>query len=176
MATRRGAGEGSIYWVEAKQRWCAIYDHGYDPGGKRHRKKFMAKTKREAREKRKAYERQIDLGLPVDRADTTVNQLLDHYLQVTLPSRDRPVSPNTIDSYTWAFDKIRPALGSRRLRELTPEDVENMLHSYEGLAKSSLTRIRTCLGAALHEAERRSWVHRNVARLAHTPPAATTER
>jgi len=62
------------------------------------------------------------------------------------------------------------------VRDLTPEHVEKLLAAHGHLSKSSLNRIRTNLGAALREAERRGWVLRNVARLAVTPPSWSTER
>ena len=83
-----------------------------------------------------------------------------------------------------------PPLRGRRLRELDILEFEALLKDLANtdcgvaatkgrgarekpLSKSSLNRIKMVLGAALHEAERRGLVARNIARLAHLPPEAT---
>ena len=78
----------------------------------------------------------------------------------------------------------------KRIRDLTVAQVEALLGQLASvkpptpaqrrrggyrrpLGKSSLTRVRTCLGAALSEAQRRGLVAQNVAQLALLPTAAT---
>jgi integrase len=81
-------------------------------------------------------------------------------------------STNTVDSARWAVEKwIKPALGTRRLRDLEPDDVEALLATMAaaGKSRSSLVRVRSYLGQALSVAERRGKVARNVARLAEMP-------
>lgn len=50
---RRGRGEDSIYWDEAKSRYVGVVSLGYSPSGTRIRKKVMGRTKTEVREKLK---------------------------------------------------------------------------------------------------------------------------
>lgn len=51
-STRRTHGEGSVYYRERDGRWVATVDLGADPGGRRRRKEFSAKTKKDAVAKR----------------------------------------------------------------------------------------------------------------------------
>lgn len=68
-----------------------------------------------------------------------------------------------------------PHLGTRRLRSLSVEHLEAALakarHTRTGepLGRSTLVRLRSILGQALTEAERRGYVSRNVAGLAVLP-------
>jgi integrase len=104
-------------------------------------------------------------------------------MQTIADAKDR----NTAYNYQWAFGKLNPLRG-RRLRELDVVEVEYLLADLsttvppprsrgrggrsKPLSKSSLNRIKMALGAALHEAERRDLVSRNVARLARLPAGA----
>jgi integrase len=173
MAARRSPGEGSLY-PEANGGWRGSIDLGYTIEGKRDRRRVRGSTKTEVRQKLKDLQRQVDDGVSGDRTAMTVNQLLDHHLDVVLPARRR--SPGTIDNYRWTFGIIRPSLGRRRLRDLTPEHIETLLRKRTDLSRASLDRIRVNLASALTEAQRRDWVQRNVAQLAYTPNSHTTER
>ena len=66
---------------------------------------------------------------------------------------------------------IKPALGGKRLRELEPEHVEQLLATMVAAGKSRRTvaRVKSYLGQALAAAERRGKVRRNVARIAEMP-------
>ena len=102
--------------------------------------------------------------------------------------------PNTAANYSWSFAHLEPLHG-KRLRELTPQDVERLLFRLANqtpaipalkrrggrqkvLAASSLRRIKANLGAALQKAEARGLVPRNVARIAEVPAvvASTKEK
>ncbi|MDQ6837370.1 MAG: hypothetical protein M3137_03260 [Actinomycetota bacterium] len=62
--------------------------------------------------------------------------------------RQRPVAVET-----W----ILPALGTKRLRELQPEDVETLLATMvaQGRSRSAVNRVRAYFAQALTVAERR---------------------
>jgi integrase len=95
---------------------------------------------------------------------------------------------NTQSNYIWAYKQLEPLRG-KRLRELTPNDVEVLLEQLaerkppttaqkrrggrqKPLSRSSLSRIRSCLGAALTKAQARNLLDRNIARLVELPPDA----
>jgi integrase len=136
--------------------------------------KRSAPSKAGARAQLDKMRRQVGDGLPVG-DDTRLGAWLDWYSETVVAKLD----VNTQDNYAWAFAKLDPLAG-QRLRALDVAHVERILKNLQraGLGESSLTRIKTCLGAALHEAERRNLVARNVARLAHVPAGAakTKER
>jgi hypothetical protein len=60
---RRGRGEDSIYWDEAKNRYVGVVSLGYSPSGTRVRKKAMGRTKTEVREKLKELHQQVENGV-----------------------------------------------------------------------------------------------------------------
>jgi hypothetical protein len=48
---RRGHGEDSIFWDDAKNRYVGVVNLGYSPSGTHDRKKVMGRIKTEVREK-----------------------------------------------------------------------------------------------------------------------------
>ncbi len=169
MAQRRGKGEGSLFYSEAARRWIGFVDAGYDANGKRRRVKITGRTRGEARTKLSATRKTMESGAaPVDQR-MTVGECLDYWL-AHLPPTVRSV--NTIDSLTWIVERhLKPALGKRRLRDLSPDDVDNMLRerAAAGMSRSSLVQFHNTLSRAIRNAERRGKVARNVATLVDVP-------
>jgi integrase len=89
-------------------------------------------------------------------------------------------STNTVDNARWAVDKwIVPTLGSKRLSDLSPEDVERLLDKMAAAGRShrTIVRVKSYLGQALAVAQSRRKVSWNVARVAEMPETSEpTER
>lgn len=169
--SRRGHGEGSIYFESHRNRWIGKITLPPDGTGKQRRAKVTGRTKTDVREKLKAIQRRASDGLPVGDGTMTLNRYLDMWLVDVLPARSRVQSVNTISSYRWALEILRPAIGKRTLRTLTPDDVERALRSLaeRGMSQNSIMRARSVLRMALKHAQRRDMVARNAAELAEMP-------
>jgi hypothetical protein len=168
MSTRRGHGEGSLFFDEGRNRWVGVVDLGRDGTGKRRRIKVTGRTRTEARAKLKALRDNADNGLPTGDQRVTVGEWLDQWVGA-LPIK----SANTRDNLDWAIRlHLKPALGAYRLRDLAPEHVETMLldSAAANLSRSSLARLHNVLSRALRSAERRGKIARNVATLVDVPP------
>jgi integrase len=173
MAQRRGKGDGSLFFSESANRWLGFVDVGYDSAGKRRRVKVTGRTRAEARARLAEVRRAQDAGTPLGDNRTTVADWLDVWLS-QLPATVRSV--NTVDNIKWVVEHhLKPSIGRRRLRDLTPDDVDAMLRARAtaGLARSTLVRIHNVLARALRHAERRGAVARNVASLVDVPSGAT---
>jgi integrase len=168
VAQRRGKGEGSLFYSEAAGRCIGFVDTGYDTNGKRRRVKITGRTRAEARTKLSAARKALEAGAAPADQRMTVGECLDYWL-AHLPPSVRSV--NTVDNLEWAVGHLKPALGKRRLRDLSPDDVDNMLRerAAAGLSRSSLARIHNALTRSLRNAERRGKVARNVATLVDVP-------
>jgi len=167
VGKKRGNNEGSIYFVASQNLYRAAITV---PGGGR--RTVSAKTRKACAAKLTAVQAQVAAGLPPSSADR-LGPFLDWWLS-TLEARAGAGSKSvvTVDNARWAVDKwIKPALGTKRLRDLAPEDVEFMLAGMVavGRARRSVTLVRSYLGQALAVAERRGKVARNVARIAEMP-------
>ena len=168
-ARRRAHGEGTVFYDEARGRWVALLDLGRKPDGGRDRRKRTAATKKEALALLAEMRSQVAAGLPVPDGARTVGAWLGYWLT--------EIRPHDVSEATVERDEglvrvhLLPALGTRRLKDLTPEHVETLLKAKteEGYARATVDRVRLVLRQALAEAERRGLVLRNVAAIVRTP-------
>jgi len=84
MAKRRGAGEGSVYWIESRQLWAAAVDLG-TVDGKRVRKIVKAKLKKDVLAKMRELQGTVDQGLPVPDRSVSTGDWLRWWLENVLP-------------------------------------------------------------------------------------------
>lgn len=174
MSARRGHGEGSLFYDEKRDRWIGTAPR--TPDGRR--PKVSAKTKTEARDKLREAIRQQQRGVRVD-GHLTVEKYLEDWLTNVLPASPKVKAPSTLENAEWAVRKhIIPALGTKKLNEVTADDVDAMLRAMaaKGYAANTMMRIRTVLGRAMKHARRRKKVLENVVDDAITPPGPKAER
>jgi integrase len=167
MPARRSRGEGSLYWDESRQRWMAAVDVGFSPTGKRQRRWVSGKTKTEAKQKLLALRRDQSDGLPTEHRTYTVREAVESWLEHGMTGRD----DNTVANRTiLAQTHVIPALGSRRLVDLTPEEVDAWLAAKsETLSTDTLHRLLSILRRSIRRAQARELVRRNVALLCEAP-------
>jgi Tfp pilus assembly protein PilP len=123
----RGNRNGRPYQRSSDGKWVATV---YLPNGKR--KPVYGDTRKEAADKKKKAEREIEDNLPVTagRTDTLARYLLDVWLAVTLPQRVKAgaLAESTQDSYRIMVEKhIVPHLGRIRLVDLSTTHVRAWL-------------------------------------------------
>lgn len=147
MATQqRGKGEGSITRL-AEGRWQARVDLGYE-GGKRVRKAFYGKTRKEVQEKLTTALHDHQRGLPLPDERQTVGQFLTDWLDNT--ARDT-LWPTSYDGYTdLVHHHLVPALGRVPLAKLTPQLIAACYGDL--LAKGLVPRTFQYAHAVLHRA------------------------
>jgi integrase len=167
MVARRSRGEGSLFWNEKRQRWIGIVSQGYAANGKRRTTWVSGRTKTEAKTKLREAQRARDDGLPAGRRDYTVRQAVESWLEHGLAGRDR----STVRNRTiLARRHLLPALGSRRLAELTADEVDRWLTGEsKGVSTDTLAKLLSILRQSIRRAQARDLVQRNVALLCEAP-------
>jgi integrase len=167
MTARRSRGDGGLSWDETWERWIAAVTVGYAPNGKRIVRRASGRTKTEARTKLKELLRDHDDGIPIASRAYTVGQAVEDWLDHGLGGRD----PSTVETNRiLARQHVIPALGSRKLIELSAEDVDRWLaDKARTLSTSTVRRIKSILARSLSRAQARDKVKRNVVLLCETP-------
>src|SRR5215467_14400852 len=163
---RRGRGEDSIYWDAAKSCYVGAVSLGYSPSGTRIRKRVMARTKTEVREKLRDLHKQAERGVR-PRRHYTVNDALDDWLETGLDG----LAPSTVTVYRNTIAKaLREELGTVELTKLTAGAVQKALANLaERVSTRTVQMAHNVLVRAIRHAERDDLVGRNVAALVKPP-------
>lgn len=172
--TRRGHDEGSIY-QRKDGLWTSSISLGYGPNGKRRRKSYYGKTRREVADRLKAAMHDHGQGLPIDAKRQTVKQFLEHWLENAVKPTIRPSTFSNYSSHVRVH--LVPALGHVQLGELTPQDIHTFLNDEltSGLSPHTTSDIYHVLRRALGQAVRWGLLARNVAALVDPPRFEKTE-
>ncbi|MEU0214319.1 tyrosine-type recombinase/integrase [Streptomyces sp. NPDC006265] len=160
-----------ITLVDGTVRYRFVTDGPRRPDGNRRQITKTFDTKREARDELARIRHQSKTGEYVAPTKLTVNELLDIWLRTAT----RDVEESTASNYDNALRPIRAFLGTRRVQQLSEEDVEAFVDWMVTSARRRGGKVGTGLGvrsiqltmgrfrSALNLAVRRGWVVRNVA-------------
>ncbi|MEV4391073.1 site-specific integrase [Nonomuraea sp. NPDC049607] len=167
MTKRRSRGDGGLHWDDKRQRWIATASLGHDGSGKRIVKRGSGKTKTEAKQKLKEVLRDYEDGLAIAPGNYTVKEAVEDWLRYELSKRDRATYET---GRTLCNSHLIPALGKRKLRDLSAHDVDTWLSSKaKVLSTSTLRLIRSYLNRAVKRAMARDLVKRNIVELCSIP-------
>ncbi len=167
MTGRRSRGDGSLTWDETRGRWVAAVTVGYTPAGKRIVRRARATTKTEALKQLKDLLRDHEDGLAIAPHSYTVGDAVTDWLAYGLSGR----STGTVNKCTFlANSHIIPALGARKLRDLSADDVDKWLGTKaKELSTRTLREVRSVLKRSIDRAQARDKVKRNVVLLTEIP-------
>ncbi|WP_449343745.1 replication initiator [Streptosporangium canum] len=167
MTARRSRGDDGLHRDETRERWIASVTAGYTPAGKRIVKKASGKTKTEAKAKLKEIIRDYEDGLVLASTDYTVGDAVKYWLEHGLQGRGN----STVGLYTeFAGNHVISALGARKLRDLSVEDVDRWLAAKAPeLSTRTLKLIYGILNRSVKNAMVRDKVKRNVVDLCEVP-------
>jgi integrase len=158
----------------ADGRWEARVELGWREGKRRQLTRY-GKTRRDAVENLRRAQADHDRGLSVTNGRATVGQYLERWLA---QQQRADKAPNTVAQYEWAVKHhLIPAIGRKRLTELSADDVDDFLgtRANAGAARSTLVRLRAVLVMALDQAVRRDLIARNVAAFTDVPAGPVKE-
>lgn len=172
---KREAGSGSI--TKRKDgRWQGQYVSGYDPEtGKPRRHTIYGQTQKEVAEKLRAATSSIDNGTFQEPRKITVAEYAAEYMATHVAT--------LTDSTQRSYEKnlrlhILPALGTRRLTDLTHREVQRFASSLwaggKGLAPKTVHTVLGTLHALLTAAQRDEILQRNVADFCSLPRVTQT--
>jgi integrase len=176
MSTRRGKGDGGVYYDETAGLWTGRIELPAGPDGRRRQRKVRAKTKTAVAKKLRELRLAEGHGLDVSGKPPAVAELAESWLAKVAAVRKAPSTYARIERLVQR--EVIPAIGSHPIDKLRPEDVEAWLtrEAVSGKAKRTLEGYRLTLGEILGWAEKRRLVNWNVARLAELPRDAKPPR
>lgn len=167
MPARRSRGDGGLSWDDTRQRWIASVTVGYTPNGKRIVKRGSGRTKTEAKRKLREIIRDYEDGQTSKGRDTTVKAVVLDWLEFGQSGKDKDT---LVKNQSLAKNHIIPALGARKLRELSADDVDRWLaDKAKTLSTNTLQNLHSILRRSVTRAQARDKVKRNVVLLCDIP-------
>jgi integrase len=127
---------GSIFQRNGAYGYRIDLDQDPATGKRRQTSRQGFRTKREVEAALKQALHDIESGTATNRSSADLTGFLDDWLE----GQRRQLKETTWSSYRVAVDRIKPALGRRKLRALTPLDIE-AFYTHQVKA-SGLPRIR----------------------------------
>lgn len=134
---KRGQGEGTISKREDGTWWARI-SLGVDENGKRKRKAFYGKTRKEVQEKLTTALNDVNNDSYVEPSKMTVSQWMDIWLK----EYNKPcVKPSSyLRHHSITENHIKPMLGNYKIKDLRNDTVQKFINELngKGLAPSGL--------------------------------------
>jgi integrase len=167
---RRARGEGSVFHRKDGY-WVAQIELG---DGKR--KQYYLKTQKEAVDKLRKAQRELEQGTLVTGPQQTVKQYLEYWLEEVHKSS---IKVSTYVKYGKLIKGyIIPALGHLKLEKLTPQHVKSLYNQKQkdGLSAKTINSIHGVLHKALDNAVLWNLVSRNVCDVVSPPRLVKPEK
>lgn len=161
-------------------RWEARFTTGFDPAtGKQIQKSIYGKSQKEVREKLTQVTAELDEGTYMEPSKILLSDWLDTWLAEYTGS----TKPHTKKSYEATIENhIKPALGEKPLRELTPVHIQRFINHLENkktddkpLNPKTVKNIHGVLHSALQQAVRIGYLKVNPASLTILPKRSRAE-
>lgn len=167
-------GDGSVYQRKSDGLWCGAVTLP-SPDGSRRRKVVTAKTERLVKEKLKLVKRELIMHGDIQTEHLSVEQWLNEWF----PRHRAEIRPKTAASYGTTIEQyLKPSIGSKQLKKLTPDHVRQSLKYVEGkgLSSRSVQLTYQVLSLALKDAYREGHLTRNIADLVARPRLTKSKR
>ena len=159
---KRSNGEGMIR-QRADGRWESRVMIGYKDNGKPDYKSVYGKTKKEAREKLKAFLDERASGI-----DTSYNYNFSNWADIWFEHHQDNITATTQENYRYTLRILKDYFGVRPLVDIKAFDIEVFLKALrkEERSDSCLAQCRGMLYQIFHKAEANDLVRKNPVRFA----------
>lgn len=161
---------------KSENTWQVRIFLGRDANGKtKHFNKTIHGSKKDAQKFLNAKLRERDLGRFVDPASMSMDEFLNDWLEDIARSRVREA---TFDGYKGIVDYyINPAIGSERLSDLRPDQIQRFYGQLQrkGLSARTVRYVHSVLSSSLNHAEMQGMIFNNPCKRCQLPKQHKTE-
>ena len=164
MAKKRCNGEGSIN-KRKDGRWECSIMFGFQKDGRRRRKSFYGRTRKEALDKMHDFKQKLEAGLitlderPLVQPDILFSLWADTWYEGHKDS----ISKTTQQSYKYTLATLKEKIGDRPVNTIKAMDIEDLLRDLrrEGKSDSYVAKARGMLFQIMNKAEANELIRRN---------------
>lgn len=137
---KRGNGEGSIYYSEAKKMWVAQFCAGYKDDGSLNRKTVYGKTRAVVKDKMNKALVEVKEEKFVDKSDVTLIELIDLIIKEQFEANR--ISETTYKRKVNSAKIIRTKkIANMPIQKIKPSDLNDFLSSLKEYSNSVISKV-----------------------------------
>lgn len=147
--SKRGNGEGSIFFSEKLNRWVGQFTAGRKADGKLNRKSVYGKTRKEVKDKITKALVDVNNGLFIDKQDITFKELIENYINYKYKTNqisDRSYLRN--QETLKQIIKCDSTFANKNIQKITTEDIKHFLTTITVYSDSSIKKMYSMMNKA----------------------------
>lgn len=158
--SKRGNGEGTIYYSEKLNKWVGQFTAGRKDDGKLNRKSVYGDTRKEVKEKITQKLSEIQNKTFIEKSDTTISMLGKQII-------DNKFNSNIISEATYGralgtFEHIKNSnIADIKIQDVTTYELQEFINSKKDYANSYIDKIYEMLGSIFKEAIKKDIILKN---------------
>ena len=156
----KGSSEGFVYFNKQRKRWNAQYSEYNINTGKLQKKTKSFKTEEEAKKYLSTIMYQKENSLYIEHNGIPICELMKANLKLKFDTNQ--ISSGQFGRVTRTIEKIEKSpLGSKRIDEITPNEIQEYINSMKTLSNSSIDKIYQQFNQAFKLAINKGYIIRN---------------
>lgn len=158
--SKRGNGEGTIYYSEKLNKWVGQFTAGKKDNGKINRKSVYGDTRKEVKEKITKALADVQNNSFIEKNDTTISMLGKQII-------DNKFNANVIKEATYGralgtFEHIKNStIADVKIQDVTIYELQEFINSKKNYANSYIDKIFEMLGSIFKEAIKKNIILKN---------------
>ena len=156
--SKRGKGEGSIFYSKAHKKWIGQFNNGYKDNGKLNRKTIYGRTRLEVSEKMKELQSLVAKEQYCDKSLITFKDLATDIVETKFKTNIN--GANTYGRNLRSLKKFGYVY-KMEIQKITPRDVQNILNTQTKFSKSTIEKVYLLFNDVFKEAIKRKIIYTN---------------
>lgn len=157
--SKRGNGEGSIFYSEKLNRWVGQFTAGRKADGKLNRKTVYGKTRKEVKEKITEAINNVQNNSFIEKSKITIYELGKEILDMKLKSNI--IKESTYHDNLFILNLINNSIGSIQIQKATSTEIQNFMLKNTKYANSVIDKIYEELTRIFNEAIKRDYINKS---------------
>lgn len=158
--SKRGNGEGTIYYSEKLNKWIGQFTAGKKANGSLNRKSVYGNTRKEVKEKMTKALANVQQNTIVDNNNITVYDLGLEILETKLDTNI--IKETSYNSLSHPLNKIKDSLlGNMKVQKVTYREIQLFYNSITKLSNSYIEKINILLNLIFNESLKRNYIYKN---------------
>lgn len=149
--SKRGNGEGSIYYSESLKRWVGQVSLGYKDDGSPKRKSVYGKTRKEVSEKIQKIKEDFNKGKLVEKSKLTLSDIIRDFIETQY--KNNIISSATYKRKLNYLDIINnTGLGNQEIQKINASNINNALSSISYYSNSVIHKVSQLIKMGFNQA------------------------